>query len=112
MKRLINILVFCCLCLASFAQEEMRIVDSLLAVLPTQEGSEKVETMLELSIAFFDFSFDDCIDWGEKAIQLSHEIGDVELEGDTHYSLGINYGYHSDLDLAQIYLKNSAAALK
>ena len=107
MKRLFNILVFCCLSLVGFAQEETRVVDSLLSVIPSQEGREKVETMMKLSRAFFDFSFDDCIDWGERAIQLSHETGDTELEADANYALGIHYGYHSDLDLAQDYLKKS-----
>ena len=107
MKRLINILVFCCLSLVGLAQEETRVVDSLLSVLPSQEGREKVETMIELSYAFFDFSFDDCIDWSEKAIQFSQEIGDLEFEADSYYSLGIHFGYHSDLDFAQEYLKKS-----
>lgn len=107
MKRLLSIWGFCCLSLVAFAQEETRIVDSLLNVLPTQEGREKVLTMIELSRTFYDFSFDDCINWSEKAIQLSYEIGDEELEADAIFALGIHYGYHSDLDLAQIYLKQS-----
>lgn len=107
MKRVINILVFLCLSLMTFAQEETRVVDSLRSVLVRQEGHEKVETMIELSKAFFELSFDDCIDWGEKAIQLSQEIGDLELEADAYYSLGVHYGYHSDLDLAHEYLKKS-----
>ena len=107
MKRIYNILILIFLSSFSFAQEETRIIDSLESVMAKQEGREKVETMMELSKAFFDYSFDDCIDWGEKAIQFSQELGDVELEADALYSLGINYGYHSDLDLAQIYLKHS-----
>ena len=107
MKRLLNILILLFLTTFSFAQEETQIIDSLESVMAKQEGREKVLTMIELSKAFFDFSFDDCIDWSEKAIQFSHEIGDKELEADAHFSLGINYGYHSDLDLAQVYLKNS-----
>ena len=107
MKRLYNILVLLFLTSFCFAQEETRVIDSLESVMAKQEGREKVLTMIELSIAFFDFSFDDCIDWSEKAIQLSREIGDMQLEADALFSLGINYGYHFDLDLSQIYLKNS-----
>ena len=107
MKRVINILVFLCLSLTAFAQEEMRIIDSLENAIRHQEGHEKVQTMIELSYAFFDFSFDDCVDWGEKAIQCSLGLDDVELEADANYALGINYGYHSDLDLAQVYLKKA-----
>ncbi len=107
MKRLFNILVFLSLASLVLGQDETRAIDSLESVMAKQEGREKVLTMIELSKAFFDFSFDDCIDWSEKAIQLSHEIGDMELEADAHFSLGINYGYHADLDLAHIYLKKS-----
>lgn len=107
MKQLFNILVLLFLTTFSFAQDETRVIDSIESVLAKQEGREKVLTMIELSKAFFDFSFDDCVDWSEKAIHLSKETGDVELEADAYFSLGINYGYHSDLDLAQIYLKKS-----
>ena len=107
MKRLFHILVFFCFSLAAVAQEETRAIDSLQDVMRHQEGREKVLTMIELSWAFFDFSFDDCVDWSEKAIRLAHETNDVELEGDANYALGIHYGYHSDLDLAQLYLKQS-----
>jgi tetratricopeptide (TPR) repeat protein len=107
MKRVFNILILSFLTTFVFAQDETRVIDSLESVMSKQEGREKVETMIELSKAFFDFSFDDCVDWSEKAIHLSQEAGDVELEADAYFSLGINYGYHSDLDLAQIYLKKS-----
>ena len=107
MKRVFNILILSFLTTFVFAQDETRVIDSLESVMAKQEGREKVLTMIELSKAFFDFSFDDCVDWSEKAIHLSQEAGDVELEADAYFSLGINYGYHSDLDLAQIYLEKS-----
>ena len=107
MKRVFNILILSFLTTFIFAQDETRVIDSLESVMAKQEGREKVLTMIELSKVFFDFSFDDCVDWSEKAIQLSQKTGDVELEADAYFSLGINYGYHSDLDLAQIYLKKS-----
>ena len=107
MKRSLGTLILLLLTILTFAQDEMRVIDSLENVMAKQEGREKVLTMIELSKAFFDFSFDDCVNWSEKAIQFSQDIGDVELEADAYFSLGINYGYHSDLDLAQIYLKNS-----
>ena len=69
MKRLLNILVFLFLTSVAFAQEEMQVIDSLERVMAKQEGRERVETMMELSKAFVDFSFDDCINWGEKAIK-------------------------------------------
>lgn len=107
MKRLLNILVFCCLSLASFAQEEMRVVDSLLSVLPSQEGREKVLTMIELTWEFYEVSYDDCLDWGEKAIKEAQTLGLADLEADATYAMAMQYGYHADLDLAQEYLKKA-----
>ena len=101
MKRWFAILTFLVLALAASAQEEMRVVDSLECVMARQEGREKVETMVKLSKAFFDFSFDDCIDWGEKAIKEARTQGFTDLEADATYALGLHYGYHVDLDLAQ-----------
>ena len=107
MKRLLNILVFLGFYLAASAQEELRVVDSLESVLAQQEGRERVETMMELSKAFFDFSFDECIDWGEKAIEEARSLGFTDLEGDATFSLGEFYGDHADKDLAQEYLRKA-----
>ena len=107
MKRLLSTLILLLLTTLTFAQDEMRVIDSLENVMAKQEGREKVLTMIELSKTFFDFSFDDCVRWGEKATQLSQEYSDVELEADAIYSLGVLYGYHNDLDLSQDYLKQS-----
>ena len=112
MKRLLNILVFLCLSTTMLAQEETRVVDSLLSVLPSQEGREKVETMMRLSEAFYDFSFDDCVDWGEKAIEEARALGFDDLEADAMSALGVHYGDHVDLDLEQEYLRKAFAMHK
>ena len=104
MKRWLAILSFLSLALVASAQEEMRVVDSLESVMVQQEEREKIETMMELSKAFFDFSFDDCIDWGEKAIEEAHALGFTDLEADATFALGLHYGNHLDLDLEQEYL--------
>lgn len=109
MKRWINILVFLCLSLAVFAQEETRVVDSLLSVLPSQEGREKVESMMELSKMFFDFSFDDCINWGEKAIEEATCFHDEVLLAKAYWKIGMRYLDHYEFDLA---LENYNKALK
>lgn len=96
-----------CIVLASSAmaqEEDTHVVDSLLGILPSQDGRERVETMMELSKAFFDYSFDDCIDWGEKAIEEARNLGFADLEADATSSLGELYGDHADNDLAQEYL--------
>lgn len=107
MKRLFNILVFCCLSLNAFSQEETRVVDSLLRVLDHQEGREKVLTMIELTWEFYDISYDDCIDWGEKAINEAQNQCFKDLEADAMYALGMQYGYHGDLDLSQEKLREA-----
>ena len=107
MKRLLNILLICCLALTALAQEETRVIDSLESVMSNQVGRERIETMLELSKAFFDVSYDDCIAWGEKAIAEAKAQGYVDLEADANHALGEHYGYHIDLDLSSAYLKTA-----
>ena len=53
MKRWLNILVFIVFSVSAFAQVDTRVVDSLQEVLATQEGREKVKTMLELTWDFY-----------------------------------------------------------
>lgn len=107
MKRFFSILSFLMFALAVFGQEEMRIVDSLESTITQQEGREKVKTMMELSKAFFNFSFDDCVNWGELAIKEAHAMGFADLEADATSSLGEIYGDHSDNDFAQDYLRKA-----
>lgn len=107
MKRLLSILVFCCLAMTAFAQEETRVVDSLLSVLDHQQGRDKVLTMIELTWEFYDVSYDDCIDWGEKAIKEAQELGFADLEAKANYVTGLQFAYHGDLDLAKEYLYKS-----
>ena len=90
-----------------FAQDETHVVDSLENVLTTQQGSERIKTMIQMVWAFYDVSFDDGIEWGEKAMRLAHESGEPELEAQAAYALGMQFGYHNDLDLAQDYLKQA-----
>ena len=89
------------------AQQETRIVDSLMDALIKQDGREKVLTMIELTWDFYDVSYDDCLDWGEKAIREAQKMGYGDLEAKANYALGIQYAYHGDLDLAKLYLQRS-----
>ena len=112
MKRLINIWFFLCLSLMTFAQEEMWVIDSLESAMAKQEGREKVETMMELSKAFFDFSFDDCINWGEKAIVEAIQFHDEELLAKAYWKIGLHYLYHYELDLAHEQLDKAYKILR
>lgn len=107
MKHFCAILVLMALSVVASAQIDTRIVDSLQEAYATQEGRDKVLTMIELTWDFYDVSFDDCIDWGEKAVKEANALGYKDLEARANYVLGIQYGYHSDLDLAREYLQKS-----
>ena len=107
MKRLLGILVFLCLSLTMFGQEETRVVDSLLNIMGKQQGREKVKTMIELTWEFYEVSYDDCLDWGEKTIKEAQDLGFADLEARATYVLGLQYAYHGDLDLAKEYLLQS-----
>lgn len=107
MKRLLLIFSFVVCSIGVFAQEDTRVVDSLRNVMVSQEGREKVKTMIELTWEFYEVSYDDCLDWGEKAIEEAQRLGFADLEADATYALGMQYGYHADLDLAQDYLKKA-----
>lgn len=107
MKRLLVIAFFALCSIGCFAQDDTRIVDSLRSVMVGQEGREKVKTMIELTWEFYEISYDDCLDWGEKAIKEAQRLGFDDLEADATYALGMQYGYHADLDLAQDYLKKA-----
>ena len=104
LKFKIGLAVLLLLSLMGFAQEETRVVDSLLDVLPSQQGREKVLTMIELTWEFYDISYDDCIDWGEKAIKEAQEQGFADLEAKANYALGMQFGFNADLDLANEFL--------
>ena len=106
MFRWSKIILFLLLATSGIAQET-RIVDSLQEVYATQEGRDKVLTMIELTWDFYDVSFDDCIAWGEKAIKEANTLGYKDLEAKANYVLGLQYAYHGDLDLAKDYLQKS-----
>lgn len=112
MKRLFNILVFCCLSLTAFAQEEeMYVIDSMRNVMEKQEGASKIETMAELARALFDVSYDDCISLGEKAIIEAEKLGDEELLSWTHWKIGISFMNHYDFDLAHEHFEKALELL-
>ena len=108
MQRWVVIVLFLVLALMGMGQET-RIVDSLQEAYSIQEGRDKVLTMIELTWDFYDISFDDCIEWGEKAINEAHALGFADLEAKANYVLGIQYAYHADMDLARQYLKEAYA---
>lgn len=107
MRRYLVILFFILLIPKAWSQVDTHIVDSLLDVLPSQQGRERILTMMELTWEFYDISFDDCTDWGEKAISEAKAMDSINLLAKANYVLGMQYCFHGDLDLAKDYLKKS-----
>ena len=107
MRRLLHILLLAFLSVAGFAQTETQRIDSLQEVIGLQQGKEKVLTMIELSKAFYDVSFDDCIATGEAAISEAKLLNDNGLLVQAYWKLGVRYMYHSDFDLAHEYLSKA-----
>ena len=113
MKRLINILVFCCLCLPLFGQEEeMFVIDSMRSIMAKQEGASKIETMTELARALFDVSYDDCISMSEMAIVEAEKLGDEKLLSWTHWKIGKRFMNHYDFDLAHEHFEKALELLE
>ena len=112
MKRWLFIVSLFVSSISSFAQDEMRTIDSLESVMVKQEGREKVETMIELSYAFFEFSFDDCINWGERAIEDAVCLHDDELIAKSYLEMGNRYLDHFEFDLAYEQFVNALKYLK
>lgn len=113
MKRLLSILVFFSLASTAFTQEkDIRIIDSIQSAMAKQEGYDRAETMQELSRAFADFSFDDCIYYGEKAIQESALVGDKGLLAQAYWKLGLSYLDNYDFDLAKDYFNQALRILE
>ena len=112
MKRWLFIVSLFVSSISSFAQDEMRTIDSLESVMAKQEGREKVETMIELSYAFFEFSFDDCINWGERAIEDAVCLHDDELIAKSYLEMGNRYLDHFEFDLAYEQFVNALKYLK
>jgi tetratricopeptide (TPR) repeat protein len=112
MKRWLFIVSLFAFTISAFAQDEMRTIDSLESVMAKQEGREKVETMIELSYAFFEFSFDDCINWGERAIEDAVCLHDDELIAKSYLEMGNRYLDHFEFDLAYEQFVNALKYLK
>ena len=112
MKRWLAILSFLSLAFVAFAQEEMRVVDSLESVMAKQEGVSRIETLTELARAMFDVSYDDCITLGEAAIAEAEKLSDEDLLSWTHWKLGISFMDHYDFDLAHEHFEKALVLLE
>ena len=100
-NRIVHIILMVLLVSTAFAQTEMQTIDSLKQAIASQKGREKVETMLELSNVFLDFSPDDCINTCERVIALADEYSEIKAEA--YWNMAVCYNNNDDLDLSRDY---------
>ena len=112
MKRLLNILILSFLTTFIFAQDETRVIDSIQAVLKSQEGLDKVVSLAELSRAYSVVSYEDCISCGEAAVKEAKKLNDEGWVAWSLFKLGIRYKDHYDFDLSHDCFEQAVAILK
>lgn len=112
MKRVFNILILSFLTTFIFAQDETRVIDSIQAVLKSQEGPDKVVSLAELSRAYSVVSYEDCISCGEAAVKEAKKLNDEGWVAWSLFKLGIRYKDYYDFDLSHDCFEQAVAILK
>jgi two-component system, NarL family, sensor kinase len=64
-------------------------IDSLLNVLPKQEGKDKVKTLIELCVEFHFNNADSARMFGLEALESARKLNSIELEVDALHNLGV-----------------------
>jgi two-component system, NarL family, sensor kinase len=86
-------------------------IDSLLKVLPKQDGKEKIKTLIELCWEFHFTNADTARVFGLEALKLAREMKSEELEGESLHYLGVtqeaqgNYAEALELELKALSLR-------
>ncbi|MFK5854981.1 MAG: tetratricopeptide repeat protein [Bacteroidota bacterium] len=92
---------------ASMGASPMHELDSLQAQLLVVHDEEKAQTLLTLSEAYRNIMFNDCIDYGTKALNLAEELNNNSLKALILKSLGISSYFSGNMDIALTYFKQS-----
>ena len=74
--------------------------DSLETQISEASGSEKVELLINLSEAYRNVMFDNCIINGQKAVILAQKLNNLDLEGKALKSMGVSCYVTSDYKTA------------
>lgn len=88
----------------------MREIDSLHAQLLVTEEEEKIITLINLSEAYRNIVFNECIKYGSQALSLAEETNNIALKALTLKSLGISSYYSGNMDIALKYYSQSLYA--
>lgn len=75
-------------------------LDSIMSVVETQNGEERVRSMMTLSRSFMSLSAEEGLAWGDNAVSEAHALGNMALEADALEALGRRYRSAYELDLA------------
>lgn len=112
MKRLLIIAFFAVCSTWCLAQEDMCVIDSIQTVLKTQEGPDRVSSLAELSRAYYALSYEECISYGEAAVNEAKKLSDSGWEAWAMYKLGLRYEDYYDLDLSHDCFEQAVAIMK
>jgi two-component system, NarL family, sensor kinase len=71
------------------AKAQDQSIDSLLNVLPKQEGKDRVKTLIELCVEFHFNNADSARMFGLEALESARKLNSIELEVDALHNLGV-----------------------
>ncbi len=112
MKRAFPFLLFFFAVCPVFSQATMQKIDSLVRLVNTQSGAERVLTLIQLSEAYRDISIDKSFETGEKAKTYADEAGLENMKGTILLSMGKSASISGDYPLALEYLDKATIAFK
>lgn len=94
----------------AFAENDIRLIDSLNQLISVQTGSERLQTLLALSEAYRIVSYDKSMKTGWEALTYADEQGFHELKALVLKSLGQSAQNTGDYDLASAYFEKALEA--
>ncbi|HOI32760.1 MAG: tetratricopeptide repeat protein [Bacteroidales bacterium] len=94
----------------TYANENLRMVDSLYQLLDRQQGDQRIETMINLSEAYRLISYDKSLKTGQDAVSYAEAEGFQRLKGKVLKSMGISAFQSDDYELAFEYYEQALEA--
>jgi len=106
MKKTILTLILPFIFLYAFA-ENISTIDSLENLESKASGIEKADLLIQLSEAYRNIKFDNCIIYGQKAVVLSKSLKNDDLQGRALKSLGVSCYISSEYEAALDYFEKA-----
>ena len=95
---------------ANYANDHLRVIDSLYQLLDRQQGDQRIETMINLSEAYRLISYDKSLKTGQDAVSYAEAEGFQRLKGKVLKSMGISAFQSDDYELALEYYDQAIVA--